>query len=156
MRRIELAPQKSEYVLEYSGDGKHWTLLTQVCRECSNGYYEYPEGVRARYVRLTGENLPYGQTLRIFGNGEEEKPARVKATASRHGELDCTVSWTSAPTVDGYVVRYGTAPDKLYMSWMVYGASSVNISTPTKDQSYWFCIDCFNENGITTGGIISF
>lgn len=161
VRRIELAPQKSEYMLEYSGDGEHWTLLTQVCRECSNGYYEYPEGVRARYVRLTGGNLPYGQTLRIsglriFGKGEGEKPAQVKAEASRDGVLDCTVSWTPAPTADGYVVRYGTAPDKLYLSWMVYGATSLRISTLVKNQPYWFCVDSFNENGVTTGEIISF
>ena len=56
------------------------SIAANADRECSNGYYELPEGTRARYVRLVGGALPYGQALRVsglrvFGVGNGEKPA---------------------------------------------------------------------------------
>ena len=159
VRRIELEPQVSEYTIEYSNDATEWTVLECVSAECSNGYYEYLGGIRARYIRVTGGKLPYGQVLRIsglriFGNGSGAKPAQAKAAAIRNGDMDCTVSWEKVPGADGYNVRYGIAPNKLYCSWMVYDADSVNISMLMKDQDYWFCVDSFNENGITEGEIL--
>lgn len=155
-RRIELTPQISHYTLETSLDGETWTPLETVARECSNGYYEYPDGVSARYVRLTGGELPYGQALRvaglrIFGNGNGEKPAEAKAAAKHASDLDILVSWEPVPGAQGCNVRYGIAPDKLYMSWIVYGANELNLSTIIKDQPYWIAVDSFNENGITPG-----
>ncbi len=157
-RRIELTPQISHYTLETSLDGETWTLLETVDRECSNGYYEYPEGVNARYVRLTGGELPYGQVLRvsglrIFGNGNGAKPAQAKATAKHTSDLDVLVSWDPIPNAQGCNIRYGIAPDKLYMSWIVYGANELNLSTIIKDQPYWVAVDSFNENGITPGAV---
>ena len=52
-RHIETRPQISHYTVETSLDGKVWTLREDVARECSNGYYEYADGIRARYIRVT-------------------------------------------------------------------------------------------------------
>ena len=158
-RHIELEPQISRYTLETSLDGITWTTREKVARECSNGYYEYSDGIRARYIRVTGGALPYGQTLRIsglrvFGKGDGEKPAQALAAAKRVGPLDGKVSWQPVPTAQGYNVRYGIAPDKLYHSWLVYDASEVNLSTLMAGQKYFVCVDSFNENGITPGEII--
>lgn len=155
-RHIEIEPKISNYILEASLDGQNWTLLENVSRECSNGYYEYPEGVKARFVRLTGGKLPYGQALRvsglrIFGNGHGEKPVQTKASAERIGDLDAMVRWGSIPGAQGCNVCYGVAPDKLYMSWLVYGADEVKLSTLIKGQDYYIRVDSFNENGITKG-----
>ena len=158
-RHIELEPQISHYTVETSLDGRNWTTRETVARECSNGYYEYPEGIRARYVRVTGGSLPYGQTLRIsglrvFGNGTGEKPAQAQATALQVGPLDGKVSWQHLENAQGCNVRYGIAPDKLYHSWLVYGADEVNLSTLTAGQPCYVQVDSFNENGITAGEII--
>lgn len=158
-RHIELQPQISHYTVETSLDGKTWTTRETVARECSNGYYEYSEGIQARYVRVTGGALPYGQTLRIsglrvFGNGGGNKPAKVRATATRVSPLDGKVRWQPVPGAQGYNVRYGAAPDKLYHSWLVYDADGVTLSTLIAGQRYYVCVDSFNENGITTGEII--
>ena len=51
----------------------------------------------------------------------------------------------------GCNVRYGAAPDKLYLSWLVYDADDVTLSTLTAGQEYYVCVDSFNENGITPG-----
>ena len=157
-RHIELRPQISHYKLEASLDKETWEMLEDTARECSNGYYEYPEGVQARYIRLTGGALPYGQALRvsglrIFGNGGGEKPSKAKASVERTSDLNALVRWEPIPGAQGCNVRYGVAPDKLYMSWMVYGVNEVALSTLIKDQEYYICVDSFNENGITEGNV---
>ncbi len=157
-RSIELKPQISHYTIEASTDGGNWTLLEDVSRECSNGYYEYPDGVQARYIRLTGGALPYGQTLRVsglrvFGNGGGKKPPKAEASAQRIGNLDGMVRWKHLETAQGCNVRYGIAPDKLYQSWLVYGADEVKLCTLMKGTAYYIRVDSFNENGITEGDV---
>ena len=155
-RSIELKAQISHYTIEASTDGERWTLLEDVSRECSNGYYEVPEGVQARYIQLTGGALPYGQTLRVsglrvFGSGGGEKPPRAKASAQRIGDLDGMVRWKHIDSAQGCNVRYGIAPDKLYQSWLVYDADEVKLCTLMKGRDYYVRVDSFNENGITEG-----
>lgn len=159
-RCIEMIPQISEYRLDASADGKSWVTLEQVSRECSNGYFEFYDGIQARFVRITGEHLPYGQTLRVsglrvFGNGSGDKPSRVHASAKRVSDLDALVQWNRSSDAVGYNVRYGIAADKLYMSWMVYDADEVKLSTLIKGQDYYVCVDSFNESGITEGNVIA-
>lgn len=158
-RRIELEPQRSNYTLEVSVDGRQWFVLESVSRECSNGYYEYCDGVFARFVRVVGGALPYGQVmrvsgLRVFGNGSGEKCPAAEAQAHRVHDLEAVVSWQPIETAQGFNVRYGIAPDKLYLSWMVYGGNSVKLTTLIKGQEYFVCVDSFNENGITPGEVI--
>lgn len=158
-RRIELNEQISNYTVEISVDGENWELLENVSRECSNGYYEYYDGIEARFVRITGGELPYDQVmrisgLRVFGNGSGKKPDQAKAEARRISALDATVTWEHIDNAQGVNVRYGIAPDKLYMSWLVYGADELKLTTLIKDQEYYLSVDSFNENGITPGKII--
>lgn len=158
-RRIELAPQISHYTIECSLDGVNWTLLENVARECSNGYYEYADGICTRFIRVTGGKLPYGQVLRIsglrvFGFGGGEKAVQAQAKAERTGPMEAHVTWAPIPGAQGCNVRYGIAPDKLYMSWLVYGADEVTLTTLIQGQEYYVCVDSFNENGITPGNTI--
>ena len=158
-RRIETRPQISHYTVETSLDGETWTLREDVARECSNGYYAYADGIRARYIRVMGGALPYGQTLRIsglrvFGNGAGARPAAAKAAAVRVDALDGKISWQHLENAQGCNVHYGTAPDKLYHSWLVYDADEVTLSTLMAGQTYYICVDSFNENGITEGDVV--
>ena len=158
-RRIELEPQISQYTIEASHDGENWVVLEEIARECSNGYYEYSDGISARFIRVTGGKLPYGQVmrisgLRVFGNGSGEKCEAAQAKAERVGDLEAVISWQPIENAQGCNVRYGTHPDKLYMSWLVYGADGVKLTTLIKGQEYYVCVDSFNENGITPGEII--
>ena len=155
-RHIETRPQISHYTVETSVNGADWTTRETVARECSNGYYKYADGIRARYVRVTGGELPYGQPLRIsglrvFGNGEDAKPAQAEAAGARVDALDAKITWKHIENAQGCNVRYGVAPDKLYLSWLVYDADEVTLSTLTAGQEYYVCVDSFNENGITPG-----
>lgn len=59
---------------------------------------------------LSDNGGAYGQTLRIsglrvFGNGGGNKPAKVRATATRVSPLDGKVRWQPVPGAQGYNVR---------------------------------------------------
>lgn len=47
--------------------------------------------------------------------------------------------------------RKTIAPDKLYMSWLVYDSNAVKLSTLIQGQDCYVCVDSFHENGITPG-----
>ena len=81
-------------------------------------------------------------------------PAQANAKAVRVDALDGKISWQHIENAQGCNVRYGIAPDKLYQSWLVYDADEVTLSTLMAGQTYYVCVDSFNENGITTGKII--
>ena len=66
---------------------------------------------------------------------------------------NATLAWTRAEGAEGYVVRYGIAPDKLYNQYQVYG-ESVEIRTLTVGIRYFFRVDSFNAGGITAGKTI--
>ena len=160
-RYIEKEPQISCYTLEASTDGTTWQLLQEVSREGSNAYFPLPERVRARYVRLTGGALPYGQTLRIsglriFGFGGGAAPAQAQVTVHRTDPMNALVQWQplSEMSAQGCNIRYGIAPDKLYQSWLVYGVQELDLSTLMAGQDYYLRVDSFNENGITEGSLL--
>ena len=50
----------------------------------------------------------------------------------------------------GYNVLWGIAPDKLYSSWLVYGDHNLLMRCLTVDQDYYFAVEAFNENGVST------
>ncbi|MEG1011122.1 MAG: family 43 glycosylhydrolase [Ruthenibacterium sp.] len=159
-RHIELEEQCSQYTVDISLNGQLWETIERVNRECANGYYEYAGGVTARYVRVTSGALPYGQPmrvsgLRVFGNGDGAKPHQANATAVRVGALDAKVQWDKIEGAQGCNVRYGVAPNKLYLSWLVYDTNEVTLSTLIKGQKYYICVDSFNENGITPGTVFA-
>ena len=160
-RYIEKEPQISRYTLETSTDGTTWQLLQEVSHEGSNAYFPLPERVRARYIRLTGGALPYGQTLRIsglriFGFGGGAAPAQAQVTVHRTDPMNALVQWQplSEMSAQGCNIRYGIAPDKLYQSWLVYGVQELDLSTLMAGQDYYLRVDSFNENGITEGSLL--
>lgn len=157
-RHIETNKQISHYKIEVSNDNTNWKLLEEVNRECSNAYFEYEDGLNIRYVKVTSISLPYNQVLRIsglriFGIGNGEKPNKANANAIRIDGLDAKVSIQKVNNAIGYNIRYGTSPDKLYSSHLVYEDTEVTLFMLMKDKDYYICVDSFNENGITKGDI---
>lgn len=57
-RHIETRPQISHYTVETSVNGADWTTRETVARECSNGYYEYADGIRAGTSGSPAANCP--------------------------------------------------------------------------------------------------
>jgi hypothetical protein len=150
-----------QYLLEYSTDNKTWKTLadkTQNTTDVPHDYIELSRPVKARYVRLTNYRVPGGTFalagLRLFGNAGGKAPATAENIRMARREDDrCVVQlrWAKPAGAVGYNIRYGTARDKLYQTWQVLGTDSVTIGSLNSLQKYYFTIDTFNENGVTTG-----
>ena len=153
------AEKYHEYVIEVSEDGEGWSTLVDNRGKnefAPHGYYEVQ--ARGRYVRVTfyhvaGNGFAAISGLRVFGNAGGEKPDTVADFSVVRGPEDlrnATLSWKAARNAEGYIVRYGIAPDKLYNQYQVYGESA-EVRTLTLGINYFFRVDSFNSEGITQG-----
>src|SRR5690606_28594486 len=90
--------------------------------------------------------------IRVFGLGFGKKPKDVKNfKLDRHSDRrDITIRWDKQDAAQGYNILWGIAPDKLYSSWMVYGHDELLLKSLNRDQTYYFAIEAFNENGISS------
>ena len=152
-----------QYRVEYSADNKNWkTLLDKTSNEqdLTHPYEALKTPVKARFIKITNYRVPDGtfaiSGLRIFGHGTGRKPVKVtsfKAARDANDPRDIDLSWNKQAGADGYNIRYGIEKDKLYHSYQVNGKNSVTIRNLEKNQSYWFEIDSFGENGVAPGNV---
>lgn len=151
-----------QYVIEASLDGKTWTMLVDKSgnmRDVPHDYVELAKPVKARYVRLTNVHFPAQakfsvRDLRIFGSGlgkAPERPAEFSVERDAKDERGATVRWSPAARAEGYIIRYGTAPDKLYHNYQTRTAGPVALESLNVGQDYYFTIDAFNDSGVTKG-----
>lgn len=161
-RYIDIEKLHSRYLIEGSLDGEEWFVIedkTDDVSDLPHDYFEYVDGIQVRFVKVTAVELPYESTfsisgLRVFGKGKEAKPsATTKVSAKRQGPMDALIEWESVKEAQGYNVRYGIAPDKLYSSWLIYGENKLELTTLCKGKEYFIAVDSFNENGITEGKV---
>ena len=153
------AEKYHEFLIEASQDGESWITLVDnrgLNQFAPHAYYEVD--VCARYVKVTffhvaGNGFAALSGLRVFGYGEDQRPAAVSDfTVVRlpEDQRNATLTWAPVDHAEGYVVRYGIAPNKLYNQYQVYG-ESVEVRTLNVGIPYWFRVDSFNAGGITTG-----
>lgn len=146
------------YTVEGSLDGSEWFPLVDRSRsykDTPNDYVQLDAPRRARYVRYRNIEIPTPylalSDIRVFGIGEGKKPRPVRhfQAVRQVDRRDALLTWTAQPGAQGYNIRWGIAPDKLYNSWLVYSADSLLLKSLTTDQSYYFSIEAFNENGLS-------
>jgi hypothetical protein len=147
-----------QYIIEQSIDGKKWkTLLDKSANkeDAPHDYIQLEQPVKSRYIRIVNVRIPSGKfslyDLRVFGKGNKEAPAAVSSiTVERMSDRRTVkLNWDKVPNATGYIVRFGIHKDKLYQNYMVYDKNSVTINALNVDQTYFFTVDSFNENGIT-------
>lgn len=146
------------YTIEGSEDGKIWSLLVNRSngfRDVPNDYVELARPQSLRYIRYKNIHVPgiylSLSGLRVFGTGTGRAPSPVGGfSVKRHSDRrDASVTWKRQAKVQGYNVLWGIAPDKLYNSWMVYDANFLELKSLSTDQTYYFSIESFNENGVS-------
>lgn len=149
---------RHRYVIEESLDGKNWEILVDKSnsyKDTPNDYIELPQPKRTRYIRYKNIEVPTPflaiSDIRVFGVGEGKKPIKVKdfKVERKTDRRDAMITWASQKNAQGYNVRWGIAPDKLYSSWLVYDDSELLLKSLTVDQEYYFTVEAFNENGIS-------
>ena len=150
---------RHRYTVEASADGENWQTIADRSgsyKDTPNAYIELPEAVTARYVRYRNIDVPTPalaiSEFRVFGLGHGKKPAAPKniEVVRDSDRRDAVIGWTPVKGAQGYNVLWGIAPDKLYSSWMVYGDDSLTLRALTTDQSYYFAVEAFNENGVSS------
>ena len=162
-RIIQVQPRKTAYLLEGSADGGNWEVIRD--NRTDNTDYTHDFSVlaqpkRLRYLRLSHMEIAMGGVaaisgLRVFGKGNGEAPAQVEklfCARSKNG-LNLYLRWTESAGAEGYNVRYGIAPDKLYNSWQVIGKTELDLSMINAGTQYWVAVDSYNENGVTESKI---
>jgi hypothetical protein len=127
-------------------------------KDACHDYIELPKPVKAKYIKIENIKVPDGKfsisDLRIFGKREGKTPGIVNNFTVERDASDprkAKAEWTKDVLATGYVVNYGTAPDKLYSSVMFYDANSLMLTGLNKDITYYYSIDAFNESGIARG-----
>ena len=158
-RYIEEADHFTQWKLEGSTDGESWFVIedkSEAQTDLSHDLIIREEGFAARYLRLSDMAVPYGQNpcvsgLRAFGLGRGEKPAAPRFTAVRANDLDMLVGIKPQDSALGYNILFGSSPEKLYHSCMVFAAGEHRLGALIKGREYYVRVDAFNENGITEG-----
>ena len=148
-----------QYKLYASDDGKKWKILVDKSNnhtDVPHDYIELGHPVGTRYIKMENVHMPSGKFaisgLRVFGNGNGEKPAEPKDFIVLRTEKDKRSAWIKWRTVDnayGYNIYFGTAPDKLYNSVLVYGSNDYWFKVMDREKPYYFSIEAINENGIS-------
>ncbi|MBA7687940.1 hypothetical protein ES703_96414 [subsurface metagenome] len=135
---------------------------TNARKDVPHDYIELTKPVQGRFVRLTNIYSP-GQgkfsvrDLRVFGNGLGRQPDPVNDFVVQRNLQDqrrAVVKWEKVQGADGYIVRYGILPDKLYNNYQIYRENSIPINSLNADGDYFFTVDSFNDSGITRSKII--
>ena len=152
-----------QYMVEYSSDMLKWQILsdkTANTEDLTHQYDVFNQPVKGRYVRITNSRVLDGtfaiSGFRVFGLGTGHKPTKVKSFIAARDSKDprtIKVSWEKQANATGYNIRFGTQKDKLYRSYQVNKGTSVTINSLNKDQTYWFEIDAFGENGVRPGNV---
>jgi len=150
-----------QYLIEYSNDKKAWKKLidrTSNTEDLTHQYHVMKNPVKARYLKVTNYRVPGGtfaiSGFRVFGTGNSKKPTKVSSFDMLRDNADprnVKLSWKKQTGAIGYNIRFGTAKDKLYRNYQVYGDTNLTIRSLNRDQKYWFAIDAFGENGVTRG-----
>ena len=161
-RYIDEADRLTQWKLEGSRDGESWFVIedkSAAQSDLSHDLIVREEGIGARYLRLSDMAVPFAQKpcvsgLRVFGLGEGEKPSVPVYTAQRQGALDMLVEIAEQPDTLGYNVLFGSSPEKLYHSYMVFKAGPLRVGALVEGRGYYVRVDAFNENGITAGSCV--
>lgn len=150
---------RHQFTIEVSNDGKEWQTVvdrSNSYKDAPNAYIVLNQPVEARYVRynnvkVPGKNLAISE-IRVFGKGFGKKPSAVKGFTVKREEdrRNITLKWSPVKGAQGYNIRWGVAPDKLYQSWLIYEDTEHFMRCLDRDTEYYFSIEAFSENGISS------
>jgi hypothetical protein len=148
-----------QYLIEYSFNEKDWDILVdkrENKKDVPNDYVELQSTVKTRFIRFRNFHFPTPylalSELRIFGKGSGDKPVAPSDFTVVRGKDRRTadLKWAGTENAQGYVIYFGIARDKLYNSVMIYKDSFYRLNSLNTGPHYFFAIEAFNENGISS------
>ncbi len=148
-------PPIYKYKIEVSSDGKNWKTAADMSGNESDEPHKlvmFDRGIKARYAAIENMSDLDGKfslyDFRLFGNGGGKKPEAPELTATRNldDRRTAKLSWEPVKGAQGYVIRYGTAKNRLFLERTIRD-TSVTLNTLNTDAPYYFAVTPFNENG---------
>ncbi len=151
----------TQFRISGSIDGEDWfpmADLTGEKRDRPNAYVEMPSPKQARYIRyehvyVASPNLAISD-IRVFGNGDGPAPSTPDKLFARRDEDQRNVflTWEPVDGSVGYNLLWGIAADKLYQTYQVFAdaGSSLELRALGLGQDYYFAIEAFDENGVSS------
>ena len=145
------------FYVEVSIDGTNWTKVLDKSDNKFDFHHDYNEflnPVQGRFVRVTNAAQCHDgakfcmKDLRIFGNPYSAgsiKVGDVKVVRNPEDRREASLLWEPVPGADGYIVRYGIEPNKLYNSYIVYDANKIDIRSLNTDPEYYFEVESFDS-----------
>lgn len=153
----QTAPVKYQcYTVQVSRDGSSWTTVIDKSENFLDLHHDYNElekPVKARYLKVTNvythdEANFCIKDLRVFGNPKAVRNVKVKefmAVRNPDDRREADLLWQPVKGADGYIVRYGIQPDKLYNSYIVYDSNSLHIRSLNTAPEYYYEIESFDS-----------
>ena len=124
------------YRILASNDKTNWEVIVDKSnnnKDACHDYIELPKPLKAKYIKIENVKVPDGKfsiyDLRIFGKREGKIPGIVNNFTVERDAADsrkAKIGWPKDNLATGYVVNYGTDPNKLYASVMVYGVNTLD------------------------------
>ncbi len=149
---------RHRFTIEISEDGKIWQTVvdrSKSYKDAPNAYIVINQPVIGKFVRyknieVPGNNLALSE-IRVFGIGQGEVPEKVRGFIVKReaDRRDASLSWNPVKGAQGYNIRWGIEPGKLYQSWLVYDVNEHFMRCLDRDTPYYFSIEAFNANGIS-------
>ncbi len=156
------------YKIYVSNNGRRWRkLIDQSANTTTNPhpYFQLDESVHARHVKVVCDKAMLAgrfaiRDLRLFGSAEGSAPEQVTQAAAvrnRQDERFAMATWSRVGNADGYIVRFGYDPGFLNLAVQVKGndTNSLQLHILTKGVPYYYCIDSYNESGVTPGKVFA-
>jgi hypothetical protein len=149
---------RQQFEILASVDGDEWETVadfSENTRDMPHAYIELEEPAEARYIRydhkyLTNDHLAISE-FRVFGRGRGEQPQTPANFSVERMEdrRNAMLEWDAVPDATGYVIYWGIEEESLNLSAMIYGEPGYELRALTTDQSYYYQVEAFNENGIS-------
>ena len=155
------------FTVEVSKDKKTWVKVIDKPDnklELRHDYTELATPQTARYVKVTNvatyDNAKFSiKDLRVFGttdNMSRTVVTDVKVVRNPEDRREANLLWTPVKGADGYVVRYGIEPDKLYNGYIVYDRNTLYMHSLNTGPEYYFKVEAFDSGlGYSKGQTLS-
>ena len=146
-----------KYIVEGSVDGSEWHTVLDRSQNTEDQIYELvvlPESEQVRYLRVTNKQaFSVGQfsvsDLRVFGHADGPLPGTCSAPAAERSSADfrrISFSWDAATDAEGYILRWGTRPDRMNHAARIWG-TEVTFGCFDAAATYYVSVTPFNESG---------
>ncbi len=152
-----------QYCIEISDDRQNWQTLidrTQNTKDMPHELIVLDNTQNARYIRIANTKDMEGKfslsDFRVFGWGGGEAPEEVSEIRIERNHDDARrifLHWNKSSDTTGYIVKWGINKDKLNNATMVF-SNQMEGAYFNRDSQYFFSIDAFNENRVTTGNTV--